>query len=154
MNGFADFETAGRMIPPRVRHMRKFTHGKIVGGEPAELGQFPYQASIQDDIFGWGHYCGASILNSTHLLTAGHCDPYVGDKVVAGIINLDDEGPEAQIRRVDRVVIHPQYSGVENDVAVVTLDEPFVFNEFVGPVTLPLDGQQPSNEPGRSLTSI
>ncbi|KAK3932407.1 Plasma kallikrein, partial [Frankliniella fusca] len=44
---------------------------KIVGGEKAELGQFPHQVSIRKQQM--THFCGGSIVSKTHVLTAAHC---------------------------------------------------------------------------------
>lgn len=44
---------------------------KIVGGEKAELGQFPHQVSIRQQQR--THFCGGSIVSKTHVLTAAHC---------------------------------------------------------------------------------
>ncbi|CAG0904774.1 unnamed protein product, partial [Darwinula stevensoni] len=48
---------------------------------------------------------------------------------------------------------NPFHSSVVNDITVVTVDPPFEFNEFVGPVTLALDGQQPSTGRGACTAS-
>lgn len=43
---------------------------RIIGGENARPGQFPYQVSLQ---CGNRHICGGSILNEKYILTAAHC---------------------------------------------------------------------------------
>merc|ERR1719422_681311 len=40
-----------------------------IGCQNAELGQFPWQLSLQTT----GHFCGGSILSPTALATAAHC---------------------------------------------------------------------------------
>ena len=40
-----------------------------IGCNDAELGQFPWQLSLQTT----GHFCGGSILSATALSTAAHC---------------------------------------------------------------------------------
>ncbi|CAG0904516.1 unnamed protein product [Darwinula stevensoni] len=143
---------AGRKVSMKNRFIRTHTHGKIVGGIPAEPGQFPYQVSMQyGSGSSWSHYCGGSILDETHVLTAGHCDPLRGERVVAGTLDLANMGETAQVREVIDAVIHPEYFGVTYDAAVVTVDPPFEFNQFVGPAALPFEGQQPSGNP-RSCT--
>ncbi|XP_046994232.1 trypsin beta-like [Schistocerca americana] len=54
----------------RVRTPRPLLDGRIVGGEPVDISQFPWQVSLQE--FG-SHSCGGSIISSTWVLTAGHC---------------------------------------------------------------------------------
>lgn len=44
--------------------------GRIVGGNEAVSGAFPYQVSLQRGYF---HFCGGSILNKRWILSAGHC---------------------------------------------------------------------------------
>lgn len=42
----------------------------IVGGEEAKAGDFPFIVSLQQS---GSHFCGGSLLDSTHVVTAGHC---------------------------------------------------------------------------------
>lgn len=49
-------------------HTKRF--GKIVGGQAAKPGEFPWMVSITRR---GGHFCGGSLLTNKHILTAGHC---------------------------------------------------------------------------------
>lgn len=44
---------------------------RVVGGVNAEIGQFPYQVSLQRS--DGSHTCGGSILDENFILTAAHC---------------------------------------------------------------------------------
>jgi len=48
---------------------------KVVGGENAKDGEFPYAVSLQMNqfIIGWSHICGGSIIAPNFILTAAHC---------------------------------------------------------------------------------
>lgn len=45
--------------------------GRVFGGGPAAEGEFPYMASLQFE--GYGHVCGASVIDSQWVLTSAQC---------------------------------------------------------------------------------
>ncbi|KAI4468362.1 trypsin [Holotrichia oblita] len=50
------------------------TENKIVGGELADLGEFPWMALLEYQTRnGKGFYCGGVLINSRYVLTAAHC---------------------------------------------------------------------------------
>lgn len=51
----------------------------LLGGSPAEPGQFPFSVSLQIDNV---HYCGASIINEQYLLSAAGCIRYIILKII------------------------------------------------------------------------
>lgn len=62
---------------------------RIVGGDIATIGQFPYQVSLQSYN---EHICGGSIISSTHILTAAHCvdDNFYTDDMVCNSVTLNN----------------------------------------------------------------
>ncbi|XP_043285567.1 transmembrane protease serine 9-like [Venturia canescens] len=127
-----------------------FNSGRIVGGEDAEPGEFPYQVSLQ-----WSqsssqegrHFCGGCILSENYIVTAGHCAlavPSYGSFVVkAGKHFITRAEPEEQVVEVEKSVVHPEYVGyvAPYDIAVLKLKTPLKFNSAVQPIELPKQGE-------------
>ncbi|XP_043669653.1 chymotrypsin-1-like [Vespula pensylvanica] len=113
---------------------------RIVGGNRAALGEFPYQVSLR--IYN-NHVCGGSIISSRHIVTAAHCVnewhlPNPRYTVVSGTNYLNNGG---QFHNVTSVIVHPKYIGTSqtswvNDVAVIRLQYPMVFNSLQKPIPL------------------
>ena len=47
-----------------------FKSGYILGGEDAEITDWPFMVSLQQST---EHFCGGVLIDSTHVLTAAHC---------------------------------------------------------------------------------
>lgn len=125
-------ETCGSRI-------ERFT--RIVGGTNAKNGEWPWQVSLQIG----SHVCGASIISDRWLVSAAHCfqSAYAHSsywKAYMGSVMLG----EGMSRGIIRIVTHPNYSiprSFNNDIAVLELSSPLIFNDFIQPICLP-----PSNK--------
>ncbi|NXL85859.1 TM11E protease, partial [Alectura lathami] len=111
---------------------------RITGGQRSQDGEWPWQASIQLD---GTHYCGASVISSTWLVTAAHCfkvgrDPQRWTASFGILLR-----PPNQKKRVRRIIIHENYNNVlpdhENDIAVVELASPIEFTSDIHSICLP-----------------
>jgi len=135
---------------PSTLPLRMRGQSRIVGGDPAERGEFPYQLSLQQYYFSYKfHFCGASIYDASTALSAAHC-VYGSDydspqhlRVVAGEHNqLHEEGSE-QARDIIKIIVHEEYSSrnFNNDISLLKLASPFIFNDNVQPIAMPEKGQ-------------
>jgi len=122
--------------------------GRIVGGELAADGEFPFQVSLRSiGALGATHFCGGSIISDTWIVTAAHC--CAGKlpatmHVVAGGVKLNNFENEEENRNLAQIVSNPRYSSSnqENDICLLQLKEALEWTEFVQPIALPEFQQQ------------
>jgi prostatin (serine protease 8) len=126
---------------------------RIINGQDAADGQFPYQISYQWGLLGfYQHVCGGSIISPTWILTAGHCVtevPALGEyKIIAGITGLNENNADKQEINVIDKIVHPNFNGGvgPNDVALLRLATPLEFNDRVQPISLPAADSEPSGD--------
>ncbi|XP_044019640.1 chymotrypsin-1-like [Aphidius gifuensis] len=125
-----------------------FVYGKppsqIVGGKISSYNEFPHQVSIR---VGKNHLCGGAILDKKHIITAAHCfvetdgrlENPEGITILAGVNNREDSSNGQEIK-IESYSFHEEFTytdGNKNDIAIVKLAQPLVFNSAVKPVNLP-----------------
>lgn len=115
----------------------------IVGGEPAQEGDFPYIVSLQQ---GGSHFCGGTLIGNNKVVTAAHCSTgqdAASVSIRAGTLSWSSGGVEA---KVDSISIHPDYDRqtIDNDVAVWTLADSIEEGDGVGFGSLPEQGSDVS----------
>ncbi|XP_040563315.1 brachyurin-like [Lepeophtheirus salmonis] len=118
---------------------------KIVGGQEAARHQFPWLASIYT--FG---SCTGSILDESWIITAKHCVKTDGvASVLVGVHSIANGADEPNRQNRKSSEIHVSSSG---DFALIKLESPLEFNEYVRPVCIPTRADANETFVGESTT--
>uniref|UniRef100_A0A4W5Q5Y6 Peptidase S1 domain-containing protein n=1 Tax=Hucho hucho TaxID=62062 RepID=A0A4W5Q5Y6_9TELE len=112
---------------------------RVVGGQEASLGAWPWQVSLQVDGF---HICGGSIITPYWIVKAAHCvvdRSYPEDWTVhAGFGNQISTHFRCGHSSVSHIVTHDYNTETgNNDIALVRLIKPLQINDQIRPVCLP-----------------
>lgn len=137
---------AGRLAPSASGSTEGIDGQDVVGGEPAPLGRWPWQAAILDsaeaDAFE-GQYCGGSLIAPDLVLTAAHClfdfdgAPSTPDQVDVklGSVQLSDNKGERI--RASAIYIHGLYAVNDAyDLGLIRLARPATLGANVALVPL------------------
>lgn len=96
--------------------------GRIMNGETAVEGQFPYQVSLHISVNGGGgSFCGGSIIGNEWILTAAHCTANVASvKIYYGSIKRQESQFSHEVQ-ADQIIRHPDYNdqNLENDISLI-----------------------------------
>ncbi len=126
----------------------------IVNGHEADISTYPFMATLyydrREDFGYYGYYCGATILDDKHVLTAAHCVQNSNyNKYTTVALQLEDEGDFDNIQKIPAKTFYyrddykhgAQYFW-ENDIAIIELEYPMKgvpSSEFV---LLPKNGDE------------
>ncbi|GFU23909.1 prostasin, partial [Nephila pilipes] len=124
-----------------LRPMSSGPRRRIVGGQSAGAGSWPWQVALYKE----GDFqCGAVLISDTWLISAGHCFFSTQSAYWVARLGLLRRGteltaPSEQVRRVIQIFLHPEYEdkGFINDIALLRMDRPVLFSDYLRPVCLP-----------------
>jgi secreted trypsin-like serine protease len=126
---------------------------RIIGGDLASAGEYPWQAALVDagtDNPRAGQYCGATLIHPYWVLTAAHCMFDINNDdlsapeeidVVVGVNQLSAaprNGLQGQRLKVDRIIVHPNFSlsTLDSDLALLHLTTPAALSATVALIPL------------------
>ena len=121
---------------------RSIAQRRIVGGDEAGFGTFPWQAYIR---IGTSR-CGGSLINQWHVVTAGHCVARAKPnqvRVTLGeyVLKSDVEPLPGRTYGATQIKVHPYFRFTPQadryDVAVIRLNRRVDYAPHISPICLP-----------------
>ncbi|CAH1245826.1 KLKB1 [Branchiostoma lanceolatum] len=136
-------QQCGKKGPGSMRRRDTNAGNRIIGGQDAAKGEFPWQVSIRNK--NNGGFCGGTLIGNQHVLTAAHCldtdSPPAAYRVGTGDDNTEKD------HDVSEVHIHAGFKFIPgkeiiNDIALLKLAEPVdTEGPYAGPACLPPAGR-------------
>ncbi|XP_053615647.1 uncharacterized protein LOC128678250 isoform X2 [Plodia interpunctella] len=125
---------------------------RVVGGDPAQLGAFPWMALLgykpKRGGPGASWLCGGSLVSSRHVVTAAHCIHLLEERlflVRLGELDLASEtdGATPVDLLIKEKMKHEQYSTKThaNDIGVLILEKDVEFTALIKPICLPQEDE-------------
>uniref|UniRef100_T1GQQ4 Peptidase S1 domain-containing protein n=1 Tax=Megaselia scalaris TaxID=36166 RepID=T1GQQ4_MEGSC len=119
---------------------------RITGGRPADPDEWPWMVAILRKGYP-SAWCGGALITDRHILTAAHCIYKL--KVADLFARLGEydfkQFNETRSRdfRIAAMVHHIDFDPLnyENDIALIRIEKPTIFNTYVWPVCMPPIGE-------------
>ncbi|KAL7639031.1 UNVERIFIED_CONTAM: hypothetical protein RMT77_010565 [Armadillidium vulgare] len=122
---------------------RREPENRIVNGSEASLHEYPWQVVLRDKS-SHRQYCGGTLICNKYVLTASHCvDGESSNEIVVSLGDhnkiQNSETEKTVHRNIVKIIMHENYNKqtVDNDIALLQLDQPIEFNKAISPVCLP-----------------
>lgn len=114
------------LLPKLSCGVKRSTHTRrkrVVGGKPAEVGEYPWQVAIKD---GERITCGGIYIGGCWVLTAAHCvrpSRYRNYQVWTALLDWLNPNSQLKVQTVSRVIVHEKYDGAtyQNDIALIEM---------------------------------
>ncbi|KAG5863580.1 hypothetical protein JTB14_030270 [Gonioctena quinquepunctata] len=114
---------------------------KIVGGNDANITDYPYQVSVQ---INGRHACGGSIINKVFVLTAAHCTFDQTAETLSIRVGSSYRNQGGRVYAVNELYYHPEFNDgtYDYDISLLRLNSSLEFGTSVRKISLASEGTQ------------
>ncbi|KAJ3656449.1 hypothetical protein Zmor_015526 [Zophobas morio] len=112
---------------------------RIIGGNDAVVGQFPFIAALNIQTEDSTFFCGGALISNEWVLTSAHCTQGAHTVTIRlGSNKLTGSDPNRVILASSHVVVHPDFDPdtSANDVGLIRLRLPVEFTDYIQPIRL------------------
>jgi secreted trypsin-like serine protease len=133
-------KTPGKKPSGSFEFPRSHTDDHIIGPDFASFGSFPWMAALLID---GRSFCGGSIIDNQHILTAAHCtDGARKITVLLGAIDIKNKNEKDRVVfniTKEHIFQHPDYNPttISHDITVIKLPHKISYTDNIKPVCLP-----------------
>jgi secreted trypsin-like serine protease len=110
---------------------------RVIGGEDARAGQFPFAAAIQVQTSTSRFFCGGTLTANQWVATSGHC-VYNGVvfTIQLGSIELVSDDPNRVTVSSSTYILHPDFNPetIENDIGLIKLRMSVEYHIYLHPI--------------------
>ncbi|XP_044267305.1 brachyurin-like [Tribolium madens] len=113
---------------------------RIIGGDDAPAGHFPFAAAIHVQTETSKFFCGGAVIAQQWILTSAHCvNGAILFTIQIGSNTLTTTDPERVTLSSSEYVVHPNFDPdrIENDIALIKLRMPVTYTWTIQPINLP-----------------
>ncbi|XP_063913680.1 chymotrypsin BI-like [Zophobas morio] len=113
---------------------------RIIGGDVARAGQFPFAAAIHVQTADSKFFCGGALTGNDWVVTSGHCvNNAILFTIHIGSNHRESAEPDGLTVATSTYVLHPDFNAdtFENDIGLIEFRRPIDFNSYLEPVYTP-----------------